>query len=66
MSNRSELNIMHLVSKYSEIIDLQSSVIDDLFSILCQHVAAEELDALECVKKINKAAALREAAGCAP
>lgn len=64
--SRKDMNIMLLVSKYSEIIDLQSAVIDDLFFILCQHVAAEELDALDCVKKINKAAALREAAGCAP
>ena len=59
-------NIMHLVSKYAEIIDLQSDVIDDLFALLMQHIAAQELDCLECVKKINKAAALREAAGCAP
>lgn len=61
-----EENIMHLVSKYSEIIDLQSDVIDDLFSLLMQHISAKELDCLDCVRKINKAAALREAAGCAP
>ena len=54
---------MEAVGKYGEIIELQEQVIDELFSLLGQHMAAEELDALPEVKKINRAAMLRAEAG---
>lgn len=64
---RNEVSIMSVVSRYSEIIDMQADIMDyqtkvisELFSLLGQHIAAEELDTLECVKDVNKAAALRE------
>lgn len=64
---RNEVSIMSVVSRYSEIIDMQADIMDyqtkvisELFSLLGQHIAVEELDTLECVKDINKAAALRE------
>ena len=65
--SRNEVSIMSVVSKYSEIIDMQADIMDfqtkvigELFNLLGQHIAAEELDTLECIKDVNKAAALRE------
>lgn len=51
------------------IIKLQADVINELFLLLGQHVAAEELDGLPVVDKINLAAELRsglaeEVRGC--
>ncbi len=78
MSNN--LNLMSLFSIYAEINDMQADIIDiqkkamdELISLLRQHVTVEELDALDAIKQINKAAAIRECverkkleAGCAP
>lgn len=47
----------------SAIIRLQSSVIDDLFLLLAQHISVEEADCLPCIKKINLAARLRAEIG---
>lgn len=52
-------DLTEVVGKYSAIIDLQKEVIDELFSLLGQHIAADELDALPCVGKINQAAGIR-------
>lgn len=46
-------NSYEIVNKYSQIIGLQKQIIDELFLLLCQHLAAEELDTLPCVDKIN-------------
>ena len=43
----------------SEIIRIQSEVIDDLFRILLQYMDAEEADRLPVIEKINRAASLR-------
>lgn len=60
-------NVMSIVSQALEIMDMQADimdyqrkVLDEVFCLLGQHIAAEELDALECIKELNKAAALRE------
>ena len=43
----------------SEIIRLQSEIIDELFYVVCQHVTAEELVALPAIEKIDRAAKIR-------
>ena len=77
---RHKMSIMSVVSGYAEIIDMLSSIVDimknansQLIDLLHQYVTAEELDNLECIKEINKAAAIREVVdrkkeemGCAP
>lgn len=50
---------LELFESQSEIIRIQSEVIDDLFRLLAQHLEAEELDNLPVVAKINRAASLR-------
>lgn len=52
--------LMHMNVMQGEIIDLQKEVIDELFGLLRQHIAAEEMDSLPCVEKINKAAEIKE------
>ena len=76
----SNTNIMRLISTYADIIDAQSEIMDTfkkandkLLLLLKQHITIEELENLDCIIEINKAAAKREAvermkkdAGCAP
>lgn len=50
---------LELFERQSEVIRIQSEVIDDLFRLLSQHLEAEELDNLPVVEKINRAASLR-------
>ena len=52
-----------VMENQSAIIQLQSSVIDDLFLLLAQHISVEEADCLPCIKKINLAARLRAEIG---
>lgn len=66
---RHKMNPMSVLAEYAEIVDLQSSVINimrnansELIDLLRQHIAAEDLDNLDCIKEINKAAAIRELA----
>ena len=80
MGGRSNMNIMHLISVYADLVDMQSNEIDhltrankQLFDLLHQYMTLEELDGLEAIKDINKAAAIRECVdrkksevGCAP
>ncbi len=47
---------LELFESQSEIIRIQSEVIDDLFRLLSMHMEAEELDNLPVVEKINRAA----------
>ena len=50
---------LELFESQSEIIRIQSEVIDDLFRFLGQHLEADELDSLTVIEKINRAASLR-------
>lgn len=50
---------LELFESQSEIIRIQSEVIDDLFRLLSLHMEAEELDSLPVIEKINRAASLR-------
>ena len=50
---------LELFENQSEIIRLQSEVIDELYRLLAQHMEADELDHIPAVNKINQAAALR-------
>lgn len=51
--------LVQVMEHQSAIIRLQSSVIDDLFLLLAQHISAGEADRLPCIQKINLAARLR-------
>lgn len=50
---------LELFESQSEIIRIQSEVIDDLFRLLSMHMEADELDSLPVLEKINRAALLR-------
>lgn len=50
---------LEIFESQSEIIRLQSDVIDELFRLLLQHVTAEELDRLPVLEKMNRAATIR-------
>lgn len=52
-------NLVEVVEKQNAIISIQAGVINELFQLLSQHVAAEELDALPVVARINTAAEIR-------
>ena len=52
-------NPLEVVEIQSQIISMQSETIKELFHLLAQHVAVEELDQLPCVERLNRAAALR-------
>lgn len=51
---------LETVEKLNAIINIQSGVIDELFSLLMQHMSADEADALPVVQRINEAAGLRQ------
>lgn len=51
---------LELFESQSEIIRIQSEVIDDLFRLLGQHLEADGLDSLPVIEKINRAASLRK------
>ena len=51
---------LETVEKLNAIINIQSGVIDELFSLLMQHISADEADALPVVQRINEAAGLRQ------
>lgn len=48
-----------LFESQSEIIRIQSEVIEELFNLLSQHLTALELDKLPVIDKIDRAASLR-------
>lgn len=52
-------NLVEVVEKQNAIISIQAGVINELFQLLSQHVAAEELDALPVIARINTAAEIR-------
>lgn len=55
--------LTEVVHQQSEIIGIQSGVIDELFSLLAQHITAEELDRLPVIARINEAATIRREMG---
>jgi hypothetical protein len=50
---------VEVVETLNTIIRLQSTVIDDLFLILAQHITTEEMEHIPVVDRINEAARLR-------
>ncbi len=50
---------LELFESQSEIIRIQSEVIEELFNLLSQHLTALELDKLPVIDKIDRAASLR-------
>ena len=54
------MSINEIVEKQNKVISLQSEIINELFQLLGQHVATDELDQLPQVQKINLAAEIRE------
>lgn len=52
------MNDVNIVETLNAIIRLQSTVIDDLFVLLAQHITVDELDKLPVINKINEAAKL--------
>ena len=54
------MSINEIVDRQSEIISMQSDIINELFQLIGQHIAPGELDSLPQVQKINLAAEIRE------
>ena len=52
-------NPVEVVERQAQIIAMQSETINELFQLLSQYMALEELDRLPCVERLNRAAALR-------
>lgn len=55
------MNQIAVVEELTEVIRIQSSVLDDLFSLLMQHISVE--DAEEITTKIRKASEKMERLG---
>ena len=53
------MNDVNIVETLNAIIRLQSTIIDELFVLLAQHITVDELDKLPVIDKINEAAKLR-------
>jgi len=56
----SKLDQVEVVETLNTIISIQSGVINELFLLLSQYVAMEELENNAVVEKINTAARLRQ------
>lgn len=54
------MSLNEIVDRQNTIISMQSEIINEMFQLLGQHLAADELDSLPAVRKINVAAAIRE------
>lgn len=58
---RSEhMGVDEIIETQNEIIRMQSKVIDDIFLLLSQHIAADEIDNIPCIEKINMIAGLKK------
>jgi len=51
---------LKVVERQDAIIRIQSTVIDELFLLLMQHISAEEADRLPVLDKISTAAKIRQ------
>lgn len=47
------MSLTEVVDTQSTVISMQAKVINDLFQVLGQYMAAEELDALPAVRTVN-------------
>ena len=56
--NKTE-KIEKVVQKQNAIIRMQSSVIDELFLLLMQHISVDETENLKCIEMLNEAAKLK-------
>ena len=56
--NKTE-NIEKVVQTQNAIIRMQSSVIDELFLLLMQHISVDETENLKCIEMLNEAAKLK-------
>ena len=54
------MSISEIVYRQNKVISIQSEIINELFQLLGQHVAPDEMDQLPQVQKINLAAEIRE------
>ena len=52
------MNDINIIETLNAIIRLQSTIIDELFVLLAQHITVDELDKLPVIDKINEAAKL--------
>lgn len=52
-------NIEKVVQTQNAIIRMQSSVIDELFLLLMQHISVDETENLKCIEMLNEAAKLK-------
>lgn len=52
------MNDINIVETLNAIIRIQSTIIDELFVLLAQHITVDELDKLPVIDKINEAAKL--------
>lgn len=48
-------NLVEVVARQSEALAIEAGIIDDLFSVLCQHLSAEELENLPALERIREA-----------
>lgn len=53
-------DITEVVNTQCSVIRMQSDIINELFTLLMQHITAEEADELPVVQKINTVAAIRQ------
>lgn len=53
-------DLAETVEKQDTIIQMQSSIINELFKLLMQHISMDEADALPVVHRVNEAAGLRK------
>lgn len=53
------MNDINIVETLNAIIRLQSTIIDELFVLLAQHITVDELNELPVIDKINEVAKLR-------
>lgn len=54
---------LKVVEQQNAIIRIQSSVIDELFLLLMQHISAKEAESLPCIARVNQAAEIRAEIG---
>ncbi len=52
-------NPVEVVERQAQIIAMQSETINELFQLLSQYMALDDLDRLPAVKRLNEAATLR-------
>lgn len=53
------MNPMETVDVLTRLIKMQADIINELFTLLMQHISAAEADSLPVVKRINEAAGIR-------